>query len=196
MAAHREGRDESALESTLRRRRRARAGGLGQSEARRVRPEGEEQQGASVIAPGADETSRGWLLRVSSRRRAHGRWQLLLTCVVVLLVSWGVGRHAHGWGSRGQAGPRAAASMGQQQAGCYSSAPSFCWPRMMLRRATAGHVGAGRRNLDARKGLCPGPMGQKAQRRRSNVRTLLVGGDLEARDPATPMRAPRRVEIR
>ena len=108
MAAHREGRDESALESTPRRCRRARVGGLGQSEARRVRLEGEEQQGASVVAPGADETSRGWLLRVSSRRRAHGRSQLALTCVGVLLISWGVSSRAHGrgksrarWASRG-----------------------------------------------------------------------------------------------
>ena len=161
MAAHREGRAESALESTLRRCRRARVGGLGQSEARRVRLEGEEQQGAPVIAPGADETSRGWLLRVSSRRRAHGGWQLLLTCVGVLLMRWGVDRRACGWGSRGQAGARAAASMGQQQAACYSSAPPFRWPRKMLGRAAAGHVGARRRDLDAMKGIWSGLMGQK-----------------------------------
>jgi len=161
VAAHREGRAESALESTLRRCRRARVGGLGQSEARRVWLEGEEQQGAPVIAPGADETSRGWLLRVSSRRRAHGGWQLLLTCEVVLLVRWGVGRRARGWGSRVQAGARAAASMGQQQAACYSSAPPFRWPRKMLGRAAAGHVGSRRRDLDARKGIGSGLMGQK-----------------------------------
>ena len=66
-----------------------------------------------------------------------------------------------GWWSPGQAGPRAAASMGQQQAGCYSSAPPLRWPREMLRRAAAGDVGARRRDLDARKGIGSGLMGQK-----------------------------------